>query len=966
MNMNTRLLLTLIITLITFFSGTTQGWIRDYGNQDGNSGYAVVQAPDGGYALTGQWAGSTPYILRTDADGNLLWNTVFSGLNLGYKTDITSTSDGGFAITGHHQPPSFDDTPTLILAKVDANGNTLWQREFFIDYPSVADSIEYNIGKQVIETPDGGLLAVGETSGIPRSDIFMVKTDANGNELWRQTYGVDTLTYEVAKLMPLPTGGYAIAGTVINFDPAIFPAPTDLFLLQVDEQGNELDFDMYPIAQGNKASGAVRAADGSFYLTSSRAFFNSSQQSSIFKLDAAGNLLWEKFAFIDFDLLQDIQLSPQGELVISGVYPRNFNSFDYLITLAKLDAEAENIIWRREIPYGLNNFNEAMIPTSDGGYAIAGRVQHEVSWPYGQNALLIKANSEGYVYTCTLEGDVFLDENEDCVNNGELPLEGWLITATKSGQSFYATSGSDGRYEMQQLDTGSYEVTITPPSIYWASCADSYTVDLPSPFSSETLDIPAQADVSCPLMTVDISTNFLRRCFSSTYAVQYCNQGTTPAIDASVEVTLDPFLSYVSSSLPFSQQDGPTYTFGLGIVNPNECENFYITVDVSCDAELGQTHCTEAHVFPDSTCLDTLWAGPILNVSGQCVGDSVNFLIENVGADMEMQHQYIVTEDNIMLMEAPFQLGAGSTRQVSLPIAGNATYRLEAAQAQGFPLLLGSPYASASLEGCNGVNPGFVTIFPNNDSGPFTDIDCQENVGSYDPNDKQVFPRGYGEEKFVRPGTELEYLIRFQNTGTDTAFTVVIRDTLSELLDVSSVRPGAASHDYTYRLYGEGILEFRFDDILLPDSTTNLEASQGFVKFSARHQPDAALGSTIKNEAGIYFDFNAPVITNTTSVTLGENFIISDIREEGLAGENIRIEAYPNPFREESTIEIKGVEIQEGLLLLYDGQGRLAREKAFRGSKLGFQREGLPGGLYFFTILEAGKLIGTGKVVIGR
>ncbi|MCB0566138.1 MAG: hypothetical protein KDD01_17340, partial [Phaeodactylibacter sp.] len=409
--MNTRLLLTLIITLITFFSGTTQGWIRDYGNQDGNSGNAVVQTSDGGYTLTGQWVGRNPYILRTDADGNMLWQAVFSSIELGYGTDITSTSDGGFAITGHNQPPTFDEAPTLLLAKADANGNILWQREFFEDYPNVTDSIEYNIGKQVIETPDGGLLAVGETSGIPRSDVFMVKTDANGNELWHQTFGVDTLTYEVIKLMSLPAGGYAIAGSIVNLDPAIFPAARALFLLQIDEQGNELDFDMYPIAQGNKASGAVRAADGSFYLTSSRAFFNSGQESSIFKLDAAGNLLWEKISLIDFDILQDIQVSPQGELVISGIYPRNPNSFEYLVTLAKLDAEAEALIWRREIPFGLNNFNEAMIPTSDGGYAIAGRVQYEVSWPYGQNAMLVKTNNEGYVYTCTLDGDVFLDEN---------------------------------------------------------------------------------------------------------------------------------------------------------------------------------------------------------------------------------------------------------------------------------------------------------------------------------------------------------------------------------------------------------------------------------------------------------------------------------------------------------------------------------------------------------------------------
>lgn len=964
MNMKVRILLSSIFTLSLFLAGNAQGWIRDYGNRDGNTGYAVAQAADGGYALTGQWAGSHPYILRTDANGNTLWQTTLSGIELGYGTDIAPTSDGGFAITGHRQPPNFDATPTLLLAKADAAGNLLWQQEFFQDYPGMTDSIEYNIGRQVVETPDGGLLAAGETSGVPFSDVFMIKTDSGGNELWRQSYGEDTLSYQVAELLPLPAGGYAIAGTVIDRDPTIFPYPTFMFLLQVDEQGNEVDFDMHPIAPTNQVFGAARAADGSFFLTSSRNYFLADTPSSIIKLNADGSFIWEKPGPGD-DVLHSIRITPQGELAITGRKERGPNELEFLITLTKMDAEAENVLWQREIPYGLDNYDESLINTGDGGFAIAGRVQYSANWPYEENALLIKANSEGYVYTCTLEGSVFLDENQDCTDNGELPLEGWLVTATKGNLSFYATSGPDGRYEMT-LDTGAYTVTSSAPSVYWTTCQSSYTASLPAPFSSDIVDIPAQADVSCPLMTVDISTSFLRRCFASVYTVQYCNNGTTPAVNAQVEVTLDPFLSYFNSSIPFSQQDGQTYTFNLGIVNPNECGAFYIHVDVSCDAVLGQTHCSEAHIFPDSTCIDSLWPGPVLRVSGQCDGDSVNFLIENIGADMEMQQNYIVTEDNIMLMQAPFQLGAGGSRQVSIPIAGSATYRLEAEQAPGFPSLLGSPYASAALEGCNGVSPGFVTAFSNNDGGPFIDIDCQENVGSYDPNDKQVFPRGYGEEKFVRPGTELEYLIRFQNTGTDTAFSVVVRDTLSELLDVSSIRPGAASHDYSYRIYGQGILEFRFDDILLPDSTTNPEGSQGFVRFSARQSPEAEIGSTIKNNAGIYFDFNAPVVTNTTSVTLGENFIVSDVREEEPSVENIRIEAYPNPFNERSTIEVKGLEMGEGLFLLYDGQGRQARQEAFRGQRLEFSRQELAGGLYFFTILSDGRPIGSGKIMIGK
>ena len=110
-------LLTLILTLAICLSGTAQGWIRDLGNQDGASAYAVVQTPDGGYAAAGQWAGANPQIWRTDADGNTLWHTVFPDVEFGFGTDIALTSDGGFAITDQKQPAGFSSAPSPLLAR---------------------------------------------------------------------------------------------------------------------------------------------------------------------------------------------------------------------------------------------------------------------------------------------------------------------------------------------------------------------------------------------------------------------------------------------------------------------------------------------------------------------------------------------------------------------------------------------------------------------------------------------------------------------------------------------------------------------------------------------------------------------------------------------------------------------------------------------------------------------------------
>lgn len=139
-----------------------------------------------------------------------------------------------------------------------------------------------------------------------------------------------------------------------------------------------------------------------------------------------------------------------------------------------------------------------------------------------------------------------------------------------------------------------------------------------------------------------------------------------------------------------------------------------------------------------------------------------------------------------------------------------------------------------------------------------------------DPNDKQVWPRRTEptNSNYTRYDETLRYTIRFQNVGNDTAFTVRIEDNLSDGLDWNSLRFLAASHPHSMTLSEGGNLTFLFENILLPDSTTNEVGSHGFVTFEI--QPDTTLAdfSTIENTAAIYFDYNKPVITNTVTSTI--------------------------------------------------------------------------------------------------
>ncbi len=141
---------------------------------------------------------------------------------------------------------------------------------------------------------------------------------------------------------------------------------------------------------------------------------------------------------------------------------------------------------------------------------------------------------------------------------------------------------------------------------------------------------------------------------------------------------------------------------------------------------------------------------------------------------------------------------------------------------------------------------------------------------AYDPNDKLVSPDREGDENYTLFDETLTYTIRFQNTGNDTAFTVIILDELDDYLDASSLKVIASSHESTLstELRGSNKLSFNFENILLPDSTINFDGSQGYVTYSIKPKEGLAENSIIRNTASIYFDFNPPIVTNTTQNTM--------------------------------------------------------------------------------------------------
>jgi uncharacterized repeat protein (TIGR01451 family) len=152
---------------------------------------------------------------------------------------------------------------------------------------------------------------------------------------------------------------------------------------------------------------------------------------------------------------------------------------------------------------------------------------------------------------------------------------------------------------------------------------------------------------------------------------------------------------------------------------------------------------------------------------------------------------------------------------------------------------------------------------PDANSANDVDVAMDEVVGSYDPNDKRATTssRASDDLYFIDDDAWIDYTIRFQNTGTFYAEFVVITDTLPATLDLLTFEQGAASHPFTIQFKPGRIVEWRFDNIFLPDSTTDEPGSHGMVKFRIRPRMPLAPGTMITNVANIYFDFNPPVIT---------------------------------------------------------------------------------------------------------
>lgn len=231
-----------------------------------------------------------------------------------------------------------------------------------------------------------------------------------------------------------------------------------------------------------------------------------------------------------------------------------------------------------------------------------------------------------------------------------------------------------------------------------------------------------------------------------------------------------------------------------------------------------------------------------------------------------------------------------------------------------------------------------ASVTPNTDDTTPNDNTYELNqivVNSFDPNDKRCLE---GNQVLIENADEyLHYLIRFQNTGTASAINVRVADQLDEKLDWTTLVVESLSHPGRVEIENGQDVSFIFDDIHLPHEDEDPEGSNGFIAFKIKPIDGIILGDTIENTAYIFFDFNPPIITNTTTTTFVETLSVDDIS-------TFNIEVYPNPVANILTIN-SATPIEKATI--YNTLGQVVKTTTINTHNSQIDMSTLQTGIYF-------------------
>ena len=362
-------------------------WARTFGAAGSEGGRSVCQTNDGGFLICGytysSGAGhSDLYLIKTDAEGHEEWTRAFGGPGWEYGYAARPIGDGGYILTGY-TTSSGAGSRDVYLVKTDGEGNEEWSKTF--------GGTGLDTGTSVCQTSDGGYIICGYTRsfGTDNQDVYLVRTNASGDTLWTRVH-CSNLSEFAHAVLETDDGGYIIAGSSIREIDGTF-GDRDIYLLKTNSQGHEEWSRLIHHYYFDSAHSIKKTSDGGYIIAGhTDILFQELLDTYLIKIDSEGNEVWRRQMGEStlYDYGRSVCQTGDGGFLLCGATRSVETGND--VYLIKTDAEG-NEIWKKIFGGPGSDWGSSVVEAADGGYIITG---HTDSYGAGKfDVWLLKVSS---------------------------------------------------------------------------------------------------------------------------------------------------------------------------------------------------------------------------------------------------------------------------------------------------------------------------------------------------------------------------------------------------------------------------------------------------------------------------------------------------------------------------------------------------------------------------------------------
>jgi len=359
---------------------------RTYGGTGNDEGLSVQLTADGGYIIAGSTTsygagGGDVYLIKTNAAGDTQWTRAYGGSDYDAAYSVQQTLDSGYIIAG--ETWSFSVAGDVYLIKTDANGDTLWTRTL--------GGASEGSGWSVQQTIDSGYIITGyvDTSGSGLSDVYLIKTNADGDTLWSKTYGGAEGDGGLS-VQQTADSGYIIVGGTASFG----AGNGDIYLIKTDGAGDTVWTMTYGGTGFDLGMSVQQTADGGYILAgATRSFGEGGEDAYVIKTDANGDTLWTRTCGGTSDeRANSVRQIPGGGYILAGRTASFGVGGDVYLIMTSASGDTQ---WTRTFGGGENDGGNSVRQTADKGYVIGGSTRSYGAG--GADVFLIKTDSLGNV-----------------------------------------------------------------------------------------------------------------------------------------------------------------------------------------------------------------------------------------------------------------------------------------------------------------------------------------------------------------------------------------------------------------------------------------------------------------------------------------------------------------------------------------------------------------------------------------